>query len=276
MFVAGRWEHWSIRTFRPGDASQCLQLWNLSYGEYAGLVKRTLDDWKWAIVDRPQFEDEDFVVLEGRNGIAAYGVLLSDGSILELAVDPQLSRRKRRVAFSTLLDALEQRARDRGMNFINCSLPTTDRLLDSILQGKGYVMEPADTLSLGIVNPKELLSLLLEHHRARLPGDWFRTFMLKLTPGDYPYLAQSQLWVSTGQVITVDDQSPCPQRDPQIVICCDLCLLTELIFRRTTFDESIRTARLHVEPSHRVADAARLFNALAIDAPWYTAPSHAF
>ena len=54
----------TLRSYRPGDEPQIVKLWNDHYAGYAGLSTRTVEYWRWSILERPGLSPQDVLLVE--------------------------------------------------------------------------------------------------------------------------------------------------------------------------------------------------------------------
>ena len=255
-----------LRTFCPTDVDGLVRLWNRAYAAYAGYVKRTPEHWTWSILQRPGMSHEDIFVLESPEGILGYGVLGPNGKVLELAVDPLLSRRQRTKSTTALTRAIEERCQMRGDEILDFVVPHTDYVVCQALRSAGYREERADCLNMTIVNLELLISKVLVHRKLWIPSDWHRSFLFELKPGQYRFSAYKRLLIRLGEKPGVD-------ADPQVhsadyIVDTDLSTLTDLIFGRSDFQKAIANRTIIITPSSGVVDLGRLFDLMKLRTPW--------
>ena len=269
----------SIRHYRSGDEAALVALWNAAYASYAGYIPRSLQYWRWCILDRPGMSPHDVLILQdehNQGGILGYGVLGQDGMygvpdpngvVLELAVDPTLSNLRREQVASRLIMVLEERSRTRGDEMIQFKLPSTDGSICRALRGAGYREEKGEELQVVIVDLAGLLTKILCHRVARIPKGWSPTFILETNPGRYRFCPHRRVRITLEPPVAVALNAMAGVADYRVDT--DLSTLTELIFRRTTFEETIAAGRLAVHPGLGVGDVKMLVGLLALSSPWY-------
>ena len=267
---------YAIRAYRSGDDERLVDLWNRCYSRYAGVVTRTLEYWRWTILARPGVKPEDILVLASGEQVLAYGVVWTDGDVLDLAVDSEQRPRKRRAILRTLISAMEERARARGCDALSVMLPASDPVLDKTLRDAGYVVEHADFLSLGILNPQALITQLLSRSHTRLLATVARTFVIELKREKDPFLPAHRLLVRLGAPVRVENVSDGAEQPADCHIAVSLGVLTEIIFCRAAVSALVAAFQIEIRPAARLRDACDLLNALAIDADWYTPLSDTF
>jgi hypothetical protein len=264
-----------IRAYRQDDGPSVIELSNRSFAQYAGWTPRTLEYWRWSVLERPGVNERNVLVLESDGRIAGCAVLHESGHVLEFLVDPDGSPRRRRARAKQLIDKLEELARACQVDMLVFSAPLSDRTLDKTLRDASYVVERNDYFSLGILNPQALLQQLLTARRALMPPMSLRKFVIELKPGQYPFLLMSRLKIQLDPV-SVEDISTEGDTPGDCVIRTNLCALTEIIFCRMPLDALIETSQLEILPTSASADARALLNALAVDAHWHVPATDGF
>ena len=78
----------TLRTFTAGDEPALVDLWNRAHAALGGHVPRTVDYWRWCILERPGVGPEDILILAGSHGPLAYGALAPGGMVLESGAGP--------------------------------------------------------------------------------------------------------------------------------------------------------------------------------------------
>lgn len=268
---------WTARCFSEGDEEPLVRLWNDVYSEYGGFIPRTAAFWTQHILERPGISPEDIVLIEYRGTVRGYGVLGRRGTVLEFAVDSRLSKRSRRRACNLLIEALEQRARQRGEKYLNVVAPVVDRTIDQTLRNADYACTDRFGIGVGILNAKRLLQMLLQRSAGRLPRDCPKTFSLEIQPGCYQVSPYDHLSISFSKDGPVVDER---QRESHIDSGCritiDLGTLTEVVFNHLSFDQATRDKRIRLDDGSSYADAEAFFSLLKIDAPLFWPPSDVF
>jgi hypothetical protein len=266
-----------LRTFRVSDEPQLIPLWNRVHAGYGGFIARTAEHWRWSVRQLRGIPDADILIGESAGIVRSYGALASEGTVVEFAVDTQLTRRDRKRACAQLIEGLERRARAKGCASITFVAAASDSLIDDVLRDAGFVAEQGAYFSLGLLNPAMMIERILAHPAHRLPADWNRRVLLDLSSGDFPEAIQSHLLltIAAGQV-AVHDMTHESSQGADWRFRLDYQALAELIFHTVTFDEAVASQRLVIESGCSPVDAATFFGALRLNAPWYTPPSDAF
>jgi hypothetical protein len=261
-----------IRSYLEGDEGALVALANRAYAHYAGSVPRTVEHWRWSILSRPGVAAADVLLLvAGEGGLLGYGVLGPGGIVLEFCLEPELTGDRRTAAARALTDALEARCLATGVESILFELPRSDARVRALLTAGGYRHEESRSLELILVDVAAALTHLLAHRRGRMPHDWRPIFLLALAPGHYRAAGSLVLRIAPGESIPVSRAENDTPADVRVET--DLSTLTDLIFRRTRFDEARGAGRIAIEPAAREQDARTLCEWLVLKSMWYTPPA---
>lgn len=257
-----------LRTYGPGDEAILPALWEAVHGSYAGTVPRDPAYWRWCILGRPGVDPSRILVTEVAGTVRGYAVLDHDGSVLELAVDRDLSRPIRRRLVDRLVAALEDRARRDGAQLLRFRVPRPDREVNAVLRRRGYLPSAVRSLQWVIVDLMGLCRAVLTHHRERLTKAGPVHVILDVDSGGYHFAPVRRLAVRAGDTIEV---GPDPgEESVDATFHTDLPTIVDVVFGRETIDRAIRAGRIRVDPSDRRALAIRFFQALRIERPWFT------
>jgi hypothetical protein len=266
----------SVRSYRAGDDARLVALWNHSYAGYAGLAQRTVEYWRWTVLERPGMSQQDVLLVESAQGLLGYAALWTGGKVLELAVDPQLSPSTRRDVTRRLLSVLEARVRDQQQDSIELMLPTCDRLLDLTLRSAGYGVDDGSATIVRLLNPEALLSTLTAARAARLMPLRGWKLLMTLGAGDDPFLLQHRLYVQFDDSIGVRTVGEHETPDADAGVQLTLAALAELVFCGASVRRLLETGDLRIEPQAAATRVVCLLDALAVEAPWYTPCSEMF
>jgi len=215
-FKSPKLSQFRTRQYQPGDETALVELWNAAHAEYGGHVPRTVDLWKWSILDRPGVTPEDILVIDAHDEVIAYGALGRQtgpyggiGNVLEQAVVPWLSKRTRVRVATFLVTALEDRCRSRGDELIQFALPGPETPILRVFEKAGYTTETSESFQLVTVDLAGLLEQILEHRRPETPDHLSQAFLFEMASGDYRFCPHARLMVQPGgsRVVSVVDET---------------------------------------------------------------------
>jgi hypothetical protein len=259
-----------IRPYRDTDAVALVSLWKTAHRKYGGYVQRTASYWNWQVLNRPGVSVDDILVIHEGGGILGYGVLAPNGYVLELAIEPTLPVGRRSEITAMLCDALENRARAKGLPRIDIVVPADDQAVCKALRASDYAEVTGDFFNMTIVNPVGLIQRVLEYRRTSIPQNLVKTFLLEFTNGYYRFNPFPKVCVQIGNELTV---APVTSDEPTgCRINMSLSVFTELIFNRRTFSSAVKSEEITVTPHSEVHDAEQLFSLITLHTPWYSPP----
>lgn len=264
----------SIRNYQSADEGQLLTLWRRAHEAFGGYVPKNIEGWRWAVLARPGMQPEDILILENEHVIIGYGVLGQKrtpagpiGTVLELAIEPQLPARQRRKSTCVLMAALEARSRARGDEWIEAAVPASDKRVARAIEKAGYKPEKSEAFQLAIVDPRALLEQILTHRKAELPPCESRTFALTLEPGAYRFRPFTYLRIQLPSRAVTTEHSPTPA---DYTIATDLSCLTDIVFHRASFERAVDEGRISVQPTAGLSEVRRFFQLITLRHNWYT------
>jgi|HubBroStandDraft_6_1064221.scaffolds.fasta_scaffold187282_3 hypothetical protein len=266
----------TTRSYRAGDEARVVALWNHSYQGYAGLATRTAEYWRWSILRRPDMSEDDILLVESGQLLVGYAALWSGGTVLELAVEPDLPAASRRSITRQLLSQLESRARLRKWDSVELLLPACDRLIDRTLRSAGYAVDDGPTFIIRLLNPRALLLSLTAARQARFAALRGQSLLMTLSPGDDPFLLQHRLAVRFGDSIEVCNLGEKDSMSADAELQLSLAALVELVFSGASARRMLEGGELRIIPDQAAANVLPFLAALAVDAPWYTPRSDTF
>jgi GNAT superfamily N-acetyltransferase len=262
----------TIRAFMPGDEPRLVALWNAAYAGYAGYVRRTVEYWRWCILDRPGLLPADVLVLDdAARQTIGYGVLGPTDSVLELALDPAVTGAAREAAAARLMSALEDRCRARGGEAISFMLPHADDAMQRGLTRAGYRAERVPALTSTIVDVAALFELLLRHRASRIPPALPPSFRVRVERGAArtPAVLVTRIELAP-QLAVVREAPDAPAPAADCTVATDLATLNRVVFRIETFDAAVTAGRLTVQPPTSEGAARTLLGLVTLAAPWFT------
>lgn len=261
-----------IRCYQSGDENSLTELWESAHADFGGYVPKTPEYWKWCIVDRPGVEPEDILILEHGERVVAYAVLAQKkdangyiGTVLEFAIEPSLSTRKRKFFVNKLIVEIEKRSRYRGDELLNLMVPSKDTAVVSALEKAGYRAEALDVFQLVIVDLVLLLKLILDQRKNSLPAGQSSSFRFAIQPGYYRYCPYESVRIELGPEPEVEESTS----NADYTVYTDLSTLTDIIFRRSNFNNAVKNNSMNIKPEDGTEAVRSLFQVLSLKSDWY-------
>ena len=262
----------NIRTYQTGDEEQLVKLWDSAHTNYGGYVPKTPEYWRWCVVQRPGVEAEDILILEQEKHILAYAVLAQrtetrgyTGTILEFAIGPWLPAAERKLVASELIAEVEKRSRLRGDELLNLMVPCEDEVVVKVLGKAGYKAEALEVFQLVIVDLVLLLRRILDKRKVILSSTQFSSFRIALQPGYYRYCPYESVRIELRPEPLVEEST----FDADYTVFTDLSTITDIIFRRDSFNHALSTNKIKIKPENGVEPVRTLFQLLTLNSEWY-------
>jgi ribosomal protein S18 acetylase RimI-like enzyme len=257
-----------VRAYRESDAGALVALWKSAHRKYGGYVSRTALYWNWHILNRPGVSADDILVVHEGEKVLGYGVLAPNGYVLELAIEPTLPLGSRSEIATMLCDALENRAKAKGITRIDIAVPGDDQAICETLRAFDYAEATGDFFNMTIMNPVGLIQRVFEYRHKSIPQHWVKTFMLEFTNGYYRFNPFPKVYVQVGNKLTVTPVASDEHADCRINM--SLSVFAELIFNRRAFRSAVTSGEITVTPHSEVHDAQQLFSLITLRVPWYS------
>jgi len=256
-----------VRNYREGDEELIVKLWGNAYSSYAGYVPRTIEYWRWCILERLGVSKDDIFIIDKEDKLVAYCVLGPKGKVLELAIDPNLMIKERKKIAELLIHAVEKRAIDRGEESIQIELPFTDKVTSKVLKKLDYRDTPGQMVHGVVINIGSMIEKILNSRKEEVAANWSPAFLLVLNKEHFRFASPDQLLIKFNPEISVESDPAFVSYD--IKITFDLTTLTKLIFRQISVDDALKKKCLSISPFAEKNNCCILFKLLALSRPWY-------
>lgn len=257
----------TVRNYREGDEEPIVVLWGRAYASFAGYVPRTVEYWRWCILERPGVSNEDIFIIDEEDKFVAYCVLGPKGKVLELAIEPNLTVKEKKNAAKLLIHAAEKRAIDRGDESIKIELPCTDIVTSEVLKKFDYRDTPGQMIHGVVMNIDTMIEKILNSRKGEIAANWFPVFLLVINSDHALFASPNQLLIKFNPEITVEPDPAFVTYD--IKVTSDLTTLTKLIFRQISVDDALKKSCLSISPFSEKNNCCVLFKLLAVSHPWY-------
>lgn len=156
-----------IRVVQPSDLPSLIDLFDRAYGVYAGYAERSVEDFGWRYLDRPDIGADGVIVVEDAQlRLLGYVVVGKTGTIWEFAIDPDADRP---VVAALLFAEAERLLMDQGVDEIMLHAPVDDSDVAGALKVAGYGGRPAIQQYLSFVDLPGAVERTLAKHRDAVP-----------------------------------------------------------------------------------------------------------
>jgi hypothetical protein len=157
----------SARSASDANLDELVDLFHRAYAGYAGFAERSVEDFRWRYLDRPDIGNEGVIVVEDAQQRAiGYIVVGTSGTIWEYAIDPDSNRRE---VASLLITEAERRMIDRDVDEIVLHAPVEDQDMAAALHTDGYGRGSPIQQYLSFIDLPGVVEQVLMKHRDALP-----------------------------------------------------------------------------------------------------------
>jgi len=257
-------QEYQVRTFRPGDETEVVGLFNKVHERFAGFVPRTPEFWDWCFRARPDVMPEGIPIIEYRDRIVGYAVVGKRGDIWEFCYDPSSDGK---IVVSTLLRWVMRYANDNGSNSVRLNAPSDDWLLREVCDDLGFTELPARfSLVVSVIDLPRLIREIANHNAKARDGRnrQHEVFLFRLR--NAPPWHSNLLTISLGEEILVHEGET-GARD--VSVTTDIPTVMSCIFGVMRASNAIVSRRLKVQPVWKVPRVLDLFSLLRLEDPWY-------
>ncbi|HKZ24639.1 MAG TPA: GNAT family N-acetyltransferase [Acidimicrobiia bacterium] len=145
-----------------------VDLFNSAFAGYGGFAERSVEDFRWRHLDRPDVGTEGVIVVEdARQRVIGYVVVGTSGTIWEFAIDPDSDRRE---VASLLIAEAERHLIGRGIDEIVLHAPVDDLDMSAALRMAGYGGRPAIQQFLSFLDLPGVVERVLVKHEDAWPS----------------------------------------------------------------------------------------------------------
>jgi putative sterol carrier protein len=249
------------RTFRDGDESKLVALFNEAHDKYAGFVPRTENYWCWCCLDRPDVTREGIIVLEEEKGekIVGYTVVGKSGNVWELCVDPSVDRK---YVVSVLFENAISYLRKVNADQMILNVPSDDLVMQEACAQLDFFELPPDQMFVGVTDFEALIGALAKNMKERL-GDFKETVTFRLL--------NARSWINPVFSVKIDDgvqvfENAVPSG---FSIEVDSDVLAAILLGNVNPFAMVLKGKLKVSPFWKFRKAMSLLNALQMHNSWF-------
>lgn len=255
-------ESYAIRDFRDGDEAELLQIFERAYANLGGYTHRTLEYWRWCLLQRPDVEKSGIIIsVEKSNGvIVGYAVAGKSGNLWELAYDP-LKDGKEIVAL--VLRKAEDYLQSVGASSINLAAPQMDRVVSEVCRDFGYAITPSPQMFCAVLNYSTLFASLSNNVSTNLKTRFSDTFLIKIE--------QAPLWIDHEIFVEVNRNNvrvSCEPCKPTVSLKIDNVSLSSILFGNISPLSAFLRLKLKVKPVSKVLTALSFLSQLQVKDKW--------
>jgi len=260
MKLAGSLDDYTVRTYRPGDETALVRLFNDENAAVVGFVPRTIEYWRWCCLERPDVDEEGIMIVERADQIVGYSVIGKSGNVWELCHD---SRYDAEIIISNLLDRTLDYSGSVGSNSVVLNVSTEDSSLRRVCQELGFAESPPEPTFISILDLPRLVQVILQSQNFRSEMNGVFWFCLRDCP---PWCTASFGVKLENKRVTILSGAPPISR---IEIETEMSTLVALMFGTKSVLMAMASSKVHFHPFLRIARVQRLLSLLQIRAPWF-------
>ncbi len=150
---------YALRTFKEGDESKILSLFNKEFGKYGGFPTKTVEYWRWSCLQRPDVEPDKILIVENEKAeIVGYTVIGKSGKIWEFCYDSEKDGEK---IILLLLNNAISYLHEINADSISFNAPIKDDLLNENCRKLGFSTYSPPLVCLRIFDYQKLLTLII-------------------------------------------------------------------------------------------------------------------
>ncbi|MGZ5385525.1 MAG: GNAT family N-acetyltransferase [Acidimicrobiia bacterium] len=244
------------------DLPVLVDLFNSAFAGYAGFAERSVEDFRWRYLDRPDVGTEGVIVVEDSLPRAiGYVVVGTSGTIWEFAIDPDSNRRE---VASLLIAEAERHLIGRGIDEIVLHAPVDDLDMAAALQMAGYGGGPPIQQFLSFIDLPGVVEQILVKHRDVLPGGVGAVEFVIRNP---------RAWHPERFRVLVSDESSASteKRSPFVTINTSVESLVGVMVGSLSPGWAFAAGRIRIAPFSRTASGITILKAMRLRNPFFFA-----
>ena len=253
---------YAIRTFKEGDESKVVSLFNKEYGKYGGFPTKTVEYWRWSYLQRPDVEPEGILIAQDEKEVVGYAVLGKSGNIWEFCYD---SEKDEEEIISLLLNSAISYLNKVNAPSISLNAPASGILLNRQCRKLGFSSYSSPLVCLSVSDYQKLLTLIMtSKHLEKQIND---KITIKLRSNQSPAQNPLVLTVIDGKVQVSSvindniDDGTCLETDKLTFSC--------LIFGLLSPSKSFMLSKLKIRPFWKFYGVLRFLSSIQLKLDWY-------
>ena len=250
----------SVRLMMTSDLPKLIGLFERAYVGYAGFAERSVADFHWRYLDRPDIGKEGVIVVEGvEHRLIGYVVVGTSGTIWEFAIDLDAERQK---VATILIAEAERFLMESGVDEIVLHAPVDDLDMAAALQMAGYGGGLPIQQYLSFIDIPRVVEHILVKHRDVLPGGLgTMEFVIRNPRAWHPERFSPPM---------SDETSASTQRRlPSIVIDASVEALVGVMVGSESPSRAVASGRVRITPLSKTATGLKILRALRLRDPFF-------
>ena len=250
----------AVRPTTTSDLPGLIDLFERSHARYASFAERSVEDFCWRYLDRPDIGMDGVIVVEDpQQRVIGYAVVGTSGTIWEFGIDPDTNRR---AAADLLITEAERRLVRHGVDEVVLHAPVEDLDMAGALLTAGYGARPPIQQYLSFTNlPAVVEEVLIKHEKALPRG---------LTAVEF-HLSNPRQWHPERFSVSLPHGGTGPSRKRSVTIATSVENLVGMIVGAIHPGRAIATGQLRIAPLSELAKGLRLLKAMRLRDPFFFA-----
>lgn len=253
---------YATSTYKEGDETELVQLFNRIYEDFAGFVPRTPEYWRWCCLSRPDVKAEGIVIVNNGRKIVGYGVVGKTGNVWELCYDANYNGEE---IVSTILEWIINYVESAEGDSITLNAPLHDPLLREVCLRFGFAETHPSFMFLSVLDFPQFIHEILNLKKEKLK-EYKEELLIKVRNSPSWYGGDVTIEISNG-IISVKEGT---NNAAKIVIEADVPTIVSCILGTRGFLKAFFSFKLKVKPLWKVVKILKLFSMLRIKNPWFS------
>jgi hypothetical protein len=249
----------TVRTFRNGDESAIVELFNKVHNNFSGFVPRSVEYWHWCCLKRPDVKQDGIFLAFIDEKLCGYIVTGLSGNVWEFCVNNDDEE-----VINVLLGKAEIYLDRAGVPSVNVNLPSNTGI-EEILQESGFSQTPAGRMFVTTLSPAGLVQALVAPRKENLMKEFDDEFNFRLC--EAPYGVSTNFFVKIhGNAIEVAEGV---LSDPSIVVELELVDLLSALFGDMSATRLLFAGKLKIKPFWKFRTVVGLLSTLCLKSQWF-------
>ena len=250
------------RTYKEGDETELVQLFNRVYEDFAGFVPRTPEYWRWCCLSRPDVEAEGIVIVNDGRKIIGYGVVGKTGNIWELCYDPAYDGEE---IVSTILEWAVKYVESAGGDSITLNAPANDQLLRDVCLRFGFAETYPPFMFLSVLDFPQFIYEILNLKKEKL-SEYDEELLIKVRNSLSWYGGNITVKIRNGDVSVEEGIN----NESGVVVEADVPTIVSCILGTKGLLKTFLGSKLKVRPYWKYLKVLKFFSLIRIRDPWFS------
>ena len=251
------------RTYKEGDETEIVQLFNCIHKNYAGFVPRTSDYWRWSCLKRPDVESEGILVVNDGEKIIGYAVVGKTGNIWEFCYDPAYDGN---AIVAIILEWSANYVENAGGDCVVFNAPSNDQLLREVCVNLGFAEKSPPCMFLNVLDFPQFIFEILNSKRDKLVK-YDEDILFKAVKPLPWYDGKSLIEIRNGMV-SVNQKTD--DNKPSVIIEADVSTIVSCILGTQGLLKSFFYFRIRVKPFWKSFKILKLLSLMVLKNAWFS------